>query len=58
MHDITRWMLKNKEGRDVFRAGNVYTIYLTINSLSDIKSTVEAGKWSVGGDVNLTPDDE
>nr|WP_044655919.1 fimbrillin family protein [Bacteroides acidifaciens] len=50
--------LKNKGGKDVFSAGSVYTIYLTINSLSNIESTVEAGKWSVGGDVNLTPDDE
>lgn len=50
--------LKNKEGKDVFSAGNVYTIYLTVNSLSDIKSTVETGDWSEGGDVSLTPDDE
>ena len=50
--------LKNKEGKDVFREGNVYTIYLTINSLSEIKPVVESGIWTNGGDINVSPDDE
>ncbi|WP_448779322.1 hypothetical protein [Bacteroides congonensis] len=50
--------LKYDKGKDVFKAGNAYTIYLTINSLSDIESKVESGIWADGGDINISPDDE
>lgn len=50
--------LKNTNDNGVFSAGKAYTIYLTINSLSDIGSAVEAGKWGVGGDIIVTPDDK
>lgn len=50
--------LENKNDNGIFSAGKAYTIYLTINSLSDIKSTVESGVWTNGGDINISPDDE
>lgn len=39
-----------------FVAGGAYVIYLTINSLSDIKPNVEIGKWTPGGETILDPD--
>lgn len=48
--------LKNLNDNLVFSSGKAYTIYLTVNSLSDIKPSVEAGKWAEGGDINLNPD--
>ena len=36
-----------------FVAGGAYVIYLTINSLSDIKPNVEIGEWTPGGDCLL-----
>ena len=39
-----------------FVAGGAYVIYLTINSLSDIKPNVEIGKWTPGGGTILDPD--
>lgn len=50
--------LENTNDNQVFSAGKAYTIYLTINSLSDIKPIVEAGRWANGGDINLNPDGE
>lgn len=50
--------LENKNDNGIFSAGKAYTIYLTINSLSDIKSEVESGVWTNGGDINISPDDE
>lgn len=41
-----------------FVAGNAYVIYLTINSLSDIKPNVEIGEWTPGGETILDPDGE
>lgn len=41
-----------------FVAGGAYVIYLTINSLSDIKSNVEIGEWTPGGETILDPDGE
>lgn len=41
-----------------FVAGNAYVIYLTINSLSSVVPHVEAGKWTLGGDIIINPDDE
>lgn len=41
-----------------FVAGNAYVIYLTINSLSNVVAHVEAGKWTLGGDIIINPDDE
>ena len=38
--------------------GGAYVIYLTINSLSDIKSNVEIGEWTPGGETILDPDGE
>jgi hypothetical protein len=34
-----------------FVAGGAYVIYLTINSLSDIKPNVEIGEWTPGGET-------
>ena len=39
-----------------FVAGGAYVIYLTINSLSDIKPNVEIGEWTPGGETILDPD--
>lgn len=50
--------LKNPNDNGVFSAGKAYTIYLTVNSLSDIDSNIEAGEWANGGDVHLDPDGE
>lgn len=50
--------LENTNDNGVFSAGKAYTIYLTINSLSDIRSTVESGVWTNGGDINVSPDDK
>ena len=36
-----------------FVAGGAYVIYLTINSLSDIKPNVEIGEWTPGGETIL-----
>ena len=41
-----------------FVAGGAYVIYLTINSLSDIKPNVEIGEWTPGGETILDPDGE
>ena len=41
-----------------FVAGGAYVIYLTINSLSDIKANVEIGEWTPGGETILDPDGE
>ena len=41
-----------------FVAGGAYVIYLTINSLSDIKPNVEIGEWTSGGETILDPDGE
>ena len=41
-----------------FVAGGAYVIYLTINSLSDIKPNVELGEWTPGGETILDPDGE
>lgn len=38
-----------------FVAGGAYVIYLTINSLSDIKPNVEIGEWTPGGETILDP---
>ena len=50
--------LKNTNDNGVFSPGKAYTVYLTINSLSDIKPTIESGVWTNGGDINVSPDDE
>lgn len=50
--------LENPNDNRTFSSGKAYTIYLTINSLSDIKSTVESGVWTNGGDINISPDDK
>lgn len=50
--------LENPNDNRIFSPGKAYTIYLTINSLSDIKSTVESGVWMNGGDINVSPDDK
>lgn len=41
-----------------FVAGGAYVIYLTINSLSDIKPNVEISEWTPGGETILDPDGE
>ena len=41
-----------------FVAGGAYVIYLTINSLSDIKPNVEICEWTPGGETILDPDGE
>lgn len=41
-----------------FVAGGAYVIYLTINSLSDIKPNVEIGEWTPGGETCKDPDGE
>ena len=41
-----------------FVAGGAYVIYLTINSLSDIKPNVEIGEWTPAGETILDPDGE
>ena len=41
-----------------FVAGGAYVIYLTSNSLSDIKPNVEIGEWTPGGETILDPDGE
>lgn len=41
-----------------FVAGGAYVIYLTINSLSDIKPNVEIGEWTPGGETILDPGGE
>ena len=41
-----------------FVAGGAYVIYLTINSLSDIKPNVEIGEGTPGGETILDPDGE
>ena len=41
-----------------FVAGGAYVIYLTINSLSDIKPNVEIGEWTPDGETILDPDGE
>ena len=41
-----------------FVAGGAYVIYLTINSLSDIKPNVEIGEWTPCGETILAPDGE
>ena len=41
-----------------FVPGGAYVLYLTINSLSDIKPNVEIGEWTPGGETILDPDGE
>ena len=48
--------LRNKNDNGIFSPGKAYTIYLTINSLSSIDPSVEAGKWASGGNAVLEPD--
>lgn len=45
-------------GETGFVAGGAYVIYLTINSLSSVDANVEAGEWTNGGDIHISPDDE
>ena len=42
----------------MFSSGEAYTIYLTVNSLSEIIPKIEAGKWAEGGEAELNPDGE
>ena len=44
--------LENTNDNKVFSPGKAYTIYLTINSLSDISSAVESGVWTETGEDN------
>lgn len=47
-----------RNGNGMFSSGEAYTIYLTINSLSEIIPKIEAGKWAEGGEAELNPDGE
>lgn len=50
--------LVNMHDTRTFEPGKAYTIYLTVNSLSDITLQVEVGDWENGGNVDLNPDEE
>ena len=47
-----------RNGNGMFSSGEAYTIYLTVNSLSEIIPKIEAGKWAEGGEAELNPDGE
>ena len=46
------------ENDEVFSAGKAYTIYLTVNSLSDITPKVTMGMWEDGGSGTINPNDK